>query len=187
MGEEFKSKAEELLAEITALAEAHGVVMQDSTLQEFAKLSPTRQRRGLAALAGKTTSQIAAEENVSKQAAAKSLAAPAVRQAVRELIAGAYAIEQVDGAREKVPFIDAAIKALYRLLSAKKPVICGATYAMEADNPTRLAAALKIIELYEPRSSQPTPAAPPTVEESTVVEETATATRRVARRRRMVG
>ena len=51
-----------------------------------AKLTPTQKSRALATVAGATPSEIAKSEGVSKQSVSESIAAPAVRMALRDLV-----------------------------------------------------------------------------------------------------
>jgi DNA-binding CsgD family transcriptional regulator len=167
------------------MSDTHDTEELRAKLAEMQDLTPTQLRRVLATLAGKTQSEIAAAEGVSKQAVAKTVATPRVRNTVRDLITYTYSVEMKDGIEEKTSLVEGAIRTLYTLLEAEKAVVFGGSYAMVPDSAVRLAAALKIIELYEPpQSSRQPDATPATVEESLVEE---TATRRVARRRRSTG
>ncbi len=142
--------------------------------QKSANALPRRKKAALSTFSGKSPSEIASAEAASEQAVAKSAPEQKVRYPVRDLILYSRATEERNGVETTTTFLEGALATLYKLLEAKKAVPCGGFYAMEPDNAVRLAAALAIVELYEPTQ-------PAVVFEESVIEETAT--RRVARRR----
>ncbi len=151
--------------------------IEDVLGAELAKLTPKQRSRAVATLAGKTPSEIARGEGVSKQAVAETLAAPIVVKTLRNLLTGM----QVSNGGPFMPVVERALEVVVEMLAAKKAVIYGGSYVMVVDHDARFRAATHLLGLYEPRNLPPASVKAPVVEDVAIVEETST--RRIAGRR----
>ncbi len=148
----------------------------------LAGLTETQKSRALATIAGATPSEIAKAENKSPQAIAQAVAKPAIRLALREML-DTMVVSETDskGAVTHRTFQQVALETLILAMSAKKVYTFGSDFVERADWPTRIAAANRVLSLYE------TPAPIATTPETPVAEEVAetstTTTHRAMRRR----
>jgi hypothetical protein len=159
----------------------------DKVTSDFAKLTKTQRSRALATVAGKTPTEIAKAEGVSKQSVSETLNSAMVKATIRELVRGCTIEESRKNERgeptllKRTTAVEAALSTIMNLMDAKKPVIFGSTYQMVPDNATRFQAALKIIE-WAQESQGPAEPPKPAVSEDLAIEESTTSTRRLARR-----
>ena len=146
----------------------------------MASLTATQKSRALATVAGVKPSEIAAAQNGSKQAVAASIAKPAVRAAVRELL-GLLVVSETsaDGSVTHKTFQQCALETVAEALRANRVFTFGNDFVERPDWPTRLAAADRIFAFAEPAILPPIA----TTEKPTIVEETVETHRRATRRR----
>ena len=151
-------------------------------------LTETQARRLAKSIQGESLAAIATTEGCSKQAVAKSLAAPAVRQTAFKIL-GRELMTQDKATGEMRDIVAEALSVVVHVMeNATRPVVLTQSYGSGGgsqqhiervpDYPTRLAAATRLLSLVD----KPEAAVPPAV---SIAEERETVTTHTRERRRV--